>query len=470
MIEYLTLLCDRRPPRQLVLQLTDRCNAHCPQCGMNVDSTMPRTTMQLPYALAAVEHVARNHFQALSITGGEPLLYLDAVCAIVARARELGIAHVRTGTNGFLFSRPDDPSFDYNVSQVARSLTDAGVTTFWISIDSAVGTVHERIRGLPGVWRGIRRALPIFHSYGLFPAANVGLTRLVGGAALEAADAETFALHARQALQDVFATVIDLGFTMCGLCYPMSLPEEESGSQAAYRATSTAHLVDFTTREKAILYDELLRLLPDVRRAVRLFTPRSSLAMLRDENLARGATDKPRCTQDGVSPRAPGGSSAARRAQAGGAACYPCLGGVHFFFLAASGQLYPCGYRGEEPLGAPWDVDFDVPRKATCVSCEWECFRDPSQLAGPLGALRREPWTLLHPRRGDRERLRLWHEDVRYVLACDLFNGHTPPDYRRLAGGRGRRVRRLETDSSAAADGTGVVVEVSRGEPGRPFF
>ena len=76
--------------------------------------------------------------------------------------------------------RPWRPAFEKRVSGLAEQLVNAGVYTFWISIDSADPGVHESMRGLKGVWDGIRKAIPIFHRHGLYPSANLGINRKMG--------------------------------------------------------------------------------------------------------------------------------------------------------------------------------------------------------------------------------------------------------------------------------------------------
>ena len=54
-------------------------------------------------------------FQVISFTGGEPLLLLEDVAALIRHAGRAGIRFIRTGTNGFLFARPDSPGFEARV-------------------------------------------------------------------------------------------------------------------------------------------------------------------------------------------------------------------------------------------------------------------------------------------------------------------------------------------------------------------
>jgi MoaA/NifB/PqqE/SkfB family radical SAM enzyme len=164
-------------PRQVILQLTDRCNAACPQCSMRASNPLPRTRMDRPLAARVVDHAAELGVSALSITGGEPLLCVSDVRFLIRRATDAGIRYTRTGTNGFMFSGSDNGTFQARTERLAEGLASSGLRNLWISLDSADVETHERQRGLPGVVAGIEKALPIFHEAGLYPAVNLGLTR-----------------------------------------------------------------------------------------------------------------------------------------------------------------------------------------------------------------------------------------------------------------------------------------------------
>ncbi|MDD2337749.1 MAG: hypothetical protein PHD01_14400, partial [Geobacteraceae bacterium] len=110
-------------------------------------------------------------------------------------------------------------------------------------------------------------------------------------------------------------------------------------------------------------------------------------------------------------------------------------GGSDFFFVdAKDGYTYPCGYRGAENLGKFWDLDLkNRPCGPSCRECDWECFRDPSELLGPFQEFCSKPlgvaWRLLR----DKKLTSLWLNDLRYYRAADFFNGRQAPDYRKLA-------------------------------------
>lgn len=406
-LDQVSRILRGRAPGQLIVQYTDKCNAACPQCDMRMSAAFQRSTLPFDTAKRSIDHAAANGVAALSITGGEPLLYLKDVSALLKHAHDSGILLTRTGTNGFLFVNSDKPDFEARVTRVAESLIAARVYTFWISIDSADAQVHETMRGLPGVIAGIRKALPIFHRLGLHPSVNLGINRNVAGAAaprFENPD-DTYAFF-RAAFRRFYDTVINLGFTIANACYPMSTPAQDStGLAAVYQATANAPIVDFAPAERAAMYRALHDTIPEYRGKIRIFSPRTSLL-----SLIRQHT---------------GGENHAA----------PCRGGVDYFFVDAKrGHAFPCGYRGSEDLGPYWALDLNKKTEpATCRKCDWECWRDPSELTEPGLALTSRPWSLISRTVTDPIYARTWWEDVRYMRACNYYSARTKPDYAKLA-------------------------------------
>ena len=408
----LTLLRGRTPG-QLVIQFTDHCNARCPQCGMRVTNRFPRKRLGLDDVKRTLDAAVQQGIRAVSFTGGEPFLHLNDLVALIRHAGSAGIDHIRTGTNGYLLARPDRPRFMHRVHRLAERLADTPLRNFWISIDSAVPEVHERMRGLPGVLRGIERALPVFHGHRLFPSANLGVNRNLGGERTRDARISTGApdeierFHAayREAFGAFYRLAEGMGFTMVNSCYPMSVEAEGStGLSPVYAATSPGDIVRFCDLEKAGLFRALFRTVPEHRDRIRIFSPRTSLRAL--YRAYRGLEREP----------------------------YPCRGGLDAFFVdSRDGNTYPCGYRGGENLGRLWDLDVRrLSGYARCTRCDWECFRDPSELFGPILQARSAPLALLRRLRRDPGYAALWKEDLAYYLACDLFDGRKPLDHRRL--------------------------------------
>jgi len=413
-----------RCPGQLILQVTDRCNARCPQCGMRRDRRFPRSRLGSDDVKRMLDAAVERGIRVVSFTGGEPFLLLDELADWISYAGRAGMEYIRTGTNGFFFRDPDRADFLPRVERIVEILAATPLRNLWISLDSADPGVHEAMRGLPGVVRGIEKALPLFHRAGIYPAANLGINRNLGGGGehrlpvLDPAGNGTgtvrFEQACREGLSRFYEQVIRLGFTTVNLCYPMSIgePEITDGLDPVYAASSVEAVVSFNRLEKAALFRTLLATLPDYRARVRIFTPRASLlALLRQH------------AQEAEAP-------------------YPCRGGIDFLFVRArDGRTFPCGYRGNEDMG-PF-LAGTLPRPADpapCRRCDWECFRDPSELLGPLLQAGSDPLGLLRRLGRDPAYFRLWQEDLRYYRACDFFDGRTPPNrnrLRRFAGARG---------------------------------
>ncbi len=394
-------------PRQVVVQITDRCNARCPQCTMRAGVSRERSTMPIDTTLSVIDHAARSGVRAISFTGGEPLLDVRQLTRYVRFAKESGIRYTRTGTNGFMFAGPDSRHAAAAAGRLADSLLTAGLRNFWIGLDSADPATHEQMRGLPGVVAGIERALPVFHEAGMYPAANLGLTRALGGPLLPRREdgPEVFARKAREALRRFFARAVDMGFTIANVCYPMSVEAKRDGLTAVYGAPSGSSLVHFSRPEKRALFAALRDVIPEFRAQIRIFTPLSSV----DGLVAEYSSSLPR----------PSG--------------YACRGGVDFVFVDTRGHAFPCGYRGDEDLGPFATLDFArLEREPHCRLCDWECFRDPSELMGPVAGAAALSVTVAKSLRGGDRRLDLWRGDVRYSLAAGLFDGRRAPDMGRL--------------------------------------
>jgi hypothetical protein len=400
-----------RLPGQLIIQITDACNAKCPQCGMRVTAGFKRSRLSLDTIRRAIDAAAEKGFQAISFTGGEPLLFLDDLIAMIRHAGQAGIPYIRTGTNGFVFMGSDKKGFNSRIERLAHALADTPIRNFWISIDSAVPQVHEAMRGLPGVVDGIQKALPIFHACGIYPSANLGINRnLAGGDAStgnQRLEPEAFYSYYRSGFDRFYQFVCDLGFTMVNCCYPMSIPDGESGEglSPVYAATATDDVVNFSRMEKTLLFQALSETIPAYRSRIRIFTPRTSLLAL-SRQLLRQYPES-----------------------------HPCRGGIDFFFIdAKTGRTYPCGYRGNADMGGfealtlP-DTLNDGP---DCRECDWECFRDPSELMGPVLDLRNHPVQAIKRLATDRSYTRLWLEDLRYYQACGFFDGRKAPGWNRL--------------------------------------
>lgn len=406
-IDFFRFLCGR-VPGQLVIQLSDRCNAACPQCDMNRNNPISRRRLGQIELEGLIRLAAVRGFRSLSFTGGEPFLYYKDLLRLIRCAHEHKIPMIRTGTNAFFMRACNQAGYKSKIKRMAHELSSSGLRNLWISIDSKDPQTHEEIRGLPGVISGIGKSLPLFHSEGLYPAANLGINRLVGGAHRMAGDMDENALYQymKESLAGFFDFVIELGFTMANVCYPMGSTslEEEPTLLPVYGAYSPHAMVQFQPREKAVVFRALREVIPRYRKRIRIFSPLSSLYALERQ-----------ITEDADF-------------------AFPCRGGLDFFFISArDGNLYPCGYRGQECLGS--FSDWRRQPQSPCRLCEWECFRDPSELMGPLYTGLRQPWRIIQRFREDKIYSQLWWSDLRYYRSCLFFDGRLAPESTSISRG-----------------------------------
>lgn len=386
---------NSRIPGQLVVQYTDHCNAGCPQCGMNRGQKFTRHTLGVSKTEKLLDAAAEKGIAAVSFTGGEPFLFLDELCHLISYAGKLGIKYIRTGTNGFLFTGSEKNDFYERISRLADQLANTPIRNIWVSIDSFNPQTHEQIRGLPGVVQGIEKALPVFAERGLHLSANLGINRLFAGSqSKEELDYHDFL----NGFDRFYRYVRELGFSIANVCYPMWTDPNQQESAAVYTATSSEKLVYFSHKEKLAMFQALFDSIPLHRKNLRIFTPRSSLHALM--NQYRGKQEL---------------SS-------------PCRGGIDFFFIdSQDGMTYPCGYRGDDPLGRLDKIKIgELGSRDDCRRCDWECFRDPSELFSPLLDVRTRPKRLLKRLRQDPRFYKLWCEDLIYYHRCNYFNGRIP--------------------------------------------
>ncbi|MBU0994156.1 MAG: radical SAM protein [Proteobacteria bacterium] len=421
-----TLLSDlksighHRSPGQVIVQITDRCNAMCPHCGMRISNPFRRSRLSNDQIKKIIDAAAANGVAALSFTGGEPLLCLDDLTELIQYAGHSGIRFIRTGTNGF-FMRINGSNIDRfksRVTETIEKLASTPLRNFWISMDSSVPEVHEAMRGLPGVIGGIEKAIPIFHAHGLYPSVNLGVNRNIGGRFTSELDPrefpcetdylEAFYNRYREAMRQFYKRVINMGFTIANTCYPMSIDTSEKDTNAVYAATATDRIVRFTQAEKAVLFKVLMDSVTEFRSKIRIFSPLTSLFNLHRQYSSDHGN----------------GHTPSR-----------CLGGIDYFFIDANkGNAFPCGYRGNEDMGKYWDLNLKrIDLNTHCKRCDWECFRDPSEQIAPLLQLFSSPLHLIKQVITDRTYFRFWMNDLRYYRLCQFFDGRKKPNMSKLA-------------------------------------
>ncbi|MCX8083833.1 MAG: radical SAM protein [Calditerrivibrio sp.] len=394
--EIFKLLFKKNISGQLIIQITDHCNATCPQCGMNKNNSYKRWSLPRDEVLRIIDEAVFADIKAISFTGGEPLLLQDELFSYIRYASSKGIIFTRTGTNGFIFMGHTKSDFEQRIHRLAQRIKASNLYTFWISIDTYDVEKHESNRGLFGVIKGIEKGLKIFEQYSLYPSVNLGINRLIETGSQKydlngKFNPDQFYESYSLGLTKFFKFVIDLGFTIANLCYPMSF------DGAVYRAESSERLVKYDEEEKKVLFRVIYDTIPKFRDKIRIFTPLSSINVLMAQY--KGVPLKN----------------------------FSCRGGKDFFFVDSTGETYPCGFLSDHRLGVFHrrieKVNFE------CVKCDWECFRDPSVLFSPLINLKRFPIHQINDIFKNNTFYRDWVKDLLYYRKCGFFNMHSPKSF-----------------------------------------
>ena len=110
--------------------VTNACTGKCKHCSEG-DHDGCGTHIDADVAADAVRKIAGAYdIKTVMTFGGEPLLYPDAVYAIIGAATELEIARRQVITNGYFSQKAE------KVSEVAKRLAACGVNDLLLSVDA----------------------------------------------------------------------------------------------------------------------------------------------------------------------------------------------------------------------------------------------------------------------------------------------------------------------------------------------
>jgi len=124
-------------PCSVLIEVTDRCNLHCPVCFANSGSaseqepSLERISWLLERAMASAGP------SNLQLSGGEPTLR-DDLPEIIQCARRVGYSFIQLNTNGLLLA--SDKSY-------AGKLHDAGLSSVFLQFDGVDDTTYRALRG-----------------------------------------------------------------------------------------------------------------------------------------------------------------------------------------------------------------------------------------------------------------------------------------------------------------------------------
>lgn len=147
-------LAGQAPPTTATLASTYRCQCKCDNCYAMVDGRNGADEMSTDELKAVIDQIRGLGALQLIITGGEPLLRKD-IFDLVAHAHAIGLI-TRISTNGYLLTR-----------ECVAELKRAGLNQCGVAIDDADPDMHDRLRGLPGIFEKAIQGLRYLHEYNL---------------------------------------------------------------------------------------------------------------------------------------------------------------------------------------------------------------------------------------------------------------------------------------------------------------
>ena len=116
--------------KKIEFVVTDACTGKCKHCSQG-DHTAGSGSIAPQIASDAVRKIAAEYdVQTVMTFGGEPLLCVDAVCAIMTTATELNISRRQVITNGFFSGDVE------KIRRVSEQLFASGVNDLLLSVDA----------------------------------------------------------------------------------------------------------------------------------------------------------------------------------------------------------------------------------------------------------------------------------------------------------------------------------------------
>lgn len=127
----------------VLIDLTDRCNQHCPYCFAKAEEDADRSSEPSLAELEAkfdllIELGEERPFN-IQLSGGEPTIRED-LPEIISMARDKGFEYIQINTNGRKLALEDG---------YAQILKDAGATVVFMQFDGTRDDIYEKLRGEP---------------------------------------------------------------------------------------------------------------------------------------------------------------------------------------------------------------------------------------------------------------------------------------------------------------------------------
>lgn len=127
----------------VLIDITDRCNQHCPYCfaksEMDTDRSGEPTLEQIEAKYDLLLELGEERPFNIQLSGGEPTVR-DDLPDIIRLGREKGFCYIQINSNGRRLALEDD---------YARILKEAGASVIFMQFDGTRDDIYEALRGEP---------------------------------------------------------------------------------------------------------------------------------------------------------------------------------------------------------------------------------------------------------------------------------------------------------------------------------
>jgi len=149
-------------PIYILWEITYKCNLRCIHCY----NASPRSVNELSNEelLDVADQIARMKIFSVCLSGGEPFLRWKAYIELAYYLAEHGIS-VGTITNGWYVTEKRAKELAKHVNEVQ------------VSLDGSCPEVHDKVRGVPGSFERVVRAVSLFKKAGIKVSIGTSLTR-----------------------------------------------------------------------------------------------------------------------------------------------------------------------------------------------------------------------------------------------------------------------------------------------------
>jgi len=149
-----------RGPIQIAFDVTNKCNFRCLHCyNRSSENSIMKNELSDNEVFSLIKDVERLRPHNFCICGGEPLLRLNLVYAIIERLSK--VCMVSMVTNGSLMTQ-----------EIANTLKEKGLKRIQVSIDGQNSTSHEKLRQFKGSFEKAINAIKMVKTAGI---AHVGV-------------------------------------------------------------------------------------------------------------------------------------------------------------------------------------------------------------------------------------------------------------------------------------------------------